>query len=577
MIIKLPITEFPGGLNMKKLCDITRVIMLMFICTSNLSAHDSADLISRLPENCESAKVISENTEEYDFIYDGISYTVVDEELKTCRTKCGGKGPNGGPYIGANDLTGDIEIPSNVLYNSEVYTVTEVGDFSFFNCDEITSIKISDSVLIIGESAFSGAANMSGLVLGQSVSVIKDYAFAYCRNIASVKLPESAQSIGHDVFSGCLKLEHLTLPSHLQYIPSNFVHDCPCLKSVCIPSNVLTIGRDAFSFTGLKEVILPEGLEVIECNAFRSCSDLEKIDIPSSVCELQAGVFEYCISLKEVKLPQGIKYIGNCTFKESGIERIDIPEGVEMIMPDKSGNSQYDEESGAFGECKNLRYVSFPSTLRSIGRGAFRHCISLSEIEWSEGLEEIGPSAFYNCRSLTELKFPNSLKVIKDGEYEMHGDIGYDTGAFGLNEKLKRVFLPSKIDHLGFNIFRGSRMIEEIVYPTSEPIEVTFELTINPLDPDTDVYLFSDEVYENAELILSIGGLENARKTEPWCRFKNITELDFSNVAALDCSNSESDGVYRMDGVCMGYTTDGLPSGLYIMHKDGRASNVMVP
>lgn len=50
---------------------------------------------------------------------------------------------------------GDIVIPEIVTYNSKTYSVTEIGEAAFKGCENLTSIKIPNSVTSIGKNAFT--------------------------------------------------------------------------------------------------------------------------------------------------------------------------------------------------------------------------------------------------------------------------------------------------------------------------------------------------------------------------------------------------------------------------------------
>ena len=55
-----------------------------------------------------------------------------------------------------------------------------------------------------------------------------------------------------------------------------------------------------FSRTGLTKVIIPEGVEKIDGNAFLYCDKLEEVKLPSTLKEIGEGAFAYCPNLKEV-------------------------------------------------------------------------------------------------------------------------------------------------------------------------------------------------------------------------------------------------------------------------------------
>ena len=53
-------------------------------------------------------------------------------------------------------FTGHVSIPSMVNKDEASFDVTRIGDFAFSKCPTLTSVTIPESILFIGESAFSG-------------------------------------------------------------------------------------------------------------------------------------------------------------------------------------------------------------------------------------------------------------------------------------------------------------------------------------------------------------------------------------------------------------------------------------
>ena len=96
-----------------------------------------------------------------------------------------------------------------------------------------------------------------------------------------------------------------------------------------------------------------------------------------------------------------------------------------------------------------------------------------------------------------------------------------------------------------------------------------------------DTYNFSPMVYDTATLHVATGGLEAAKKVEPWKSFKNIVEgesdiidVQISNPSEIDYSNPYE--VYNISGVKIGKCIEGLPSGVYILRQNTKTLKIAV-
>ena len=84
--------------------------------------------------------------------------------------------------------SGKVKIPESVTFAGEKYSVTRIGERTFYHCSSLTSVIIPNSVTTIGESAFSR-----------------------CSGLTSVTIPNSVTTIGMHAFSGCTGLTILTI------------------------------------------------------------------------------------------------------------------------------------------------------------------------------------------------------------------------------------------------------------------------------------------------------------------------------------------------------------------------------
>jgi hypothetical protein len=92
--------------------------------------------------------------------------------------------------------------------------VTNIGDFAFFNCNNITSVTIPDSVLVIGDYAFYGCKKMTSVNIPKNVEDIGNNVFNSCGRLASVIAEgEVPPTIGTDVFDGVSSALQISVPS----------------------------------------------------------------------------------------------------------------------------------------------------------------------------------------------------------------------------------------------------------------------------------------------------------------------------------------------------------------------------
>lgn len=155
----------------------------------------------------------------------------------------------------------------------------------------------------------------------------------------------------------------------------------------------------------IKELVVPDFVDVIGYNSFEYNKYLEKIDI-SNVKVIEEYAFAECTHLREVNLRD-----------------------VGLI------------EEHAFNSC-NIEYINIPDTCNYIEVSAFIYCIKLHSLVIGNGIREINSYTFFGCRELKNIKLGNKLEHIKDS-------------AFELCRNLKEIYIPKDLKIIEKDAFKG--------------------------------------------------------------------------------------------------------------------------
>ncbi len=161
-------------------------------------------------------------------------------------------------------------------------SVTSIGDFAFASCTSLTSVRIPDSTTAIGYLAFSSCSSLKRITVDALNSVyssvdgvlfkknqatliqypggkggsytaptgttsIGDFAFAGCTNLTGVTIPDSVTAIGWAAFSGCTSLTSVTIPNSVTFIGYLAFSACSSLTGLYFHGNAPSLGEHVFS------------------------------------------------------------------------------------------------------------------------------------------------------------------------------------------------------------------------------------------------------------------------------------------------------------------------------------------
>ena len=307
--------------------------------------------------------------------------------------------------------------------------------------DQITSAVLENGVTSVGEYAFYGLKNMTGITLPEGVKTIGAYAFKNSVTLDNVVLPSTVSKIGESAFYGCSGMQKIQIPEGVYTIWAYTFKNCTNLKEVVLPSTLIKLDEAAFyGCSSIQQIDIPKNVSIIGVYCFKNCSNLSTINLPEALTSVREAAF-YGTVIPEITIPQNVKSIGNYAFKNClKLQEIQLPDNLEKI-----GDS-------AFYGNTELAQLCIPDKVTEIGDYAFRKCTKLQSVEFSESLTTIGESSFYGCSSLEEVILPDCVITIK----------GY---AFKSCTALRNVTLSKNLEVLGDSAFYGCTGITNIEIP----------------------------------------------------------------------------------------------------------------
>ena len=271
--------------------------------------------------------------------------------------------------------------------------------------------------------------------------------------------------------SGASRIE---IPEGMTVIDNNAFKNNTKLKEVILPSTLKSIGISAFEGTSLSKIELPSSLTYIGENAFANIKTLTEVTIPKSV-ETASHAFYGDINLKKVIFEDGIVTIPSGVLYNTGLEEIVLPSSVKTIG------------SYAFSNNKSLEKIYLLDGVRQIEAGAFSGDSKLSVVELPKSLTEISRDVFSETPSLTHINLPSGITNIRDGAFYNSGlisialpeeltEIGY--GAFSRTH-LSEIYLPKKLNSLGLDAFSNIDTLRKVTITSNVNIRSDWSSPFN--------------------------------------------------------------------------------------------------
>lgn len=387
------------------------------------------------------------------------------------------------------------------------YGVDEINGNAFANNKKVKEIIIKAELELIPASAFSGCSQLEKVVLPESVQIIEPYAFEKCKQIKSIVLPKSLQMIKRGAFIGCSNLENVEIQNPYTSVEETAFNGCiyqympPVIeesedekyfefnitrqgtvsvskykgKSECvvIPTFVhgklvTEIGKGAFEGNMfISEISMSDQITGMQNNAFKDCISLKRVKLSNGIKKIFAGVFSGCKSLSEINIPDGVTDLPRYAFKDSPLSTLYIGKSASILDSRNFFSNEYNPATGKITATRAIKIITVDNDnpyMTSSGSmilskdGTKLLCALGSSRSYviPNGVVEIMPYAFANLARLSDVSLPESLELIGDNAFS---DTAVRTISFG--KSVKRI---------GDDAFKGCDKLTSVLF--NEGLEV---------------------------------------------------------------------------------------------------------
>lgn len=193
--------------------------------------------------------------------------------------------------------------------------VVSVGEEAFAECDQLWSLEFSDTLESLNYRAFYSCDLLGSIALPASLDVIGESAFAYCVSIGEVWIADNdGLLIGESAFYGCDNLTGVSVGAGTLSLGDSAFDNCDKLYWASLPEGLTSIGAWCFAYTALESVTIPSTVTALGEGAFFQNENLTGVTIPGGISIIEEDTFAHCGNLYWVWFSDGLSILRDDAF-----------------------------------------------------------------------------------------------------------------------------------------------------------------------------------------------------------------------------------------------------------------------
>ena len=382
----------------------------------------------------------------YDFYHDGFYYDIVGIDS-------------------VEVINGDYQYAGNVIIPTTAYN----GQDRY-------------KVIGVGYKAFGGDSALISVTMGEHIKYIRNFAFAGSTSLSSISVSSNLQSCGSDLFNNCGKISVINITS------SNVAELCNSMtNSLLTTGSIWSIPRKIWiNGIEVQELFIPDGITMIQDDAFRNCDDLISVTIGNDVVHIGNDAFYDCENISSVVIGNGITYIGEYAFNScENLNTLSLGCMLENIGKNSLTSNSIKSitltakslDEYCHSTANNVLYNSYRNSVNYVPRNIVIDGKEINTIEIPNTIDTISERLFYNCDMLQKIVIPTGIKHISDNAFNDCDSttsiiIGENVNAIGNNafyscDLLNSVIIGNGIRHVGNSCFSQCKKLANITIGSS--------------------------------------------------------------------------------------------------------------